>query len=443
MIRQKRVLFLSYPFPPVGGAGVQRTTKFVKYLPAHGWAASVLTVANPSVPARDESLLADVPEQTLVRRARTWEPGYGLKAAVSAAGQPAGGSGGVRGLAKGLARRLGNLVLQPDAQVLWLPHAIREGLRLLREVPHDALVATGPPFSTFLAAAALRRRSGLPLVLDYRDEWGISNAYQENRRPDPLSRWLQGRMQTGVVRAASALLATTRASARALEGVRDRARAEIPVSWIYNGFDVDDVPGDAPPDRPRDTYRLAYVGTLWNLTTVAPVVEAVRLLARRWPDLAPSLELVFAGRRTREQEALLDRLADTPCRVVRHPYVAHREVMDLVGAADGLLVLLADGPDAHRVVPAKVFESMASRRPVLAVAPPGELRDLLSDYPAALCRTPGDVEGIAAALAGEIRRVRAGLACPAGSWDGSRYDRRRQAGQLADLLDSLCATPRG
>src|SRR5687767_2179357 len=82
----RRVLFVSYPFPPVGGAGVQRTTKFVKYLPHWGWMPSVLTVANPSVPVWDESLVRDVPREVIVRRARTLEPSYSAKASVSAGG---------------------------------------------------------------------------------------------------------------------------------------------------------------------------------------------------------------------------------------------------------------------------------------------------------------------------------------------------------------------
>jgi len=72
----RRVLYIAYTYPPTGGAGVQRTTKFVKYLPQFGWLPSVLTVANPSVPLQDASLESDIPADTVIRRARTWEPGY-------------------------------------------------------------------------------------------------------------------------------------------------------------------------------------------------------------------------------------------------------------------------------------------------------------------------------------------------------------------------------
>src|SRR5436190_6008405 len=136
---RRRVLFVSYLFPPVGGVGVHRVTKFVKYLPQFGWDCSVLTVANPSTPLIDGSLRRDVPVSTVVCRARTLEPGYGLKQAVGAGGREKKGLiASAKNMAKGLARRTINTVLQPDPQILWRPLALREGKKLLKETPHDA-----------------------------------------------------------------------------------------------------------------------------------------------------------------------------------------------------------------------------------------------------------------------------------------------------------------
>ena len=100
-VELRRVLFISYIFPPVGGAGVQRTTKFVKYLHHFGWSASVLTVANPSVPLYDRSLLADIPKHTLIRKAHTWEPSYSLKSVIAAgSGNSERALGAIGGLVK-------------------------------------------------------------------------------------------------------------------------------------------------------------------------------------------------------------------------------------------------------------------------------------------------------------------------------------------------------
>jgi glycosyltransferase involved in cell wall biosynthesis len=444
----RRVLVIAYIFPPAGGAGVQRATKFVKYLPHHGWLPSVLTVANPSVPLFDASLGADIPPDTIIRRARTLEPGYALKAAV-ASETPAAPNWSVRlrQRIKRTALRLSKLFLQPDVQVLWIPDALREGRRLLRQVPHAAILATAPPYSTFLVGAALSRHSGLPLVLDYRDEWDISSTYMENHRPDPLSRAIQRRMQQWVVRTAKALIATTPGSARALRSVCRQAHSQARVSWIYNGYDPEDFPDDFRSlPAGKGPYRLIYVGSLWALTSPGPLVEAVRLLSQRQPEIAAHLEMVFAGRRIGPEGQALERLKGLPCRVVEHPYLDHSEAVHLLRSAHGLCALLSDLPGAGRVVPAKIFEYMAAKQPILTIAPPGELWALCQQYPAAHCFAPADIEAITNWLTHEVERHRRGQG-PEGnqegkavdlrSWDGALFNRRQQAGQLAHVLESL------
>jgi glycosyltransferase involved in cell wall biosynthesis len=444
MPAKRRVLMITYVFPPTGGAGVQRVTKFVKYLPHHGWLPSVLTVANPSVPLVDQSLGSDIPPETIVRRAKTWEPSYGFKTAVAAdAGASRRRQGIVPRVARAAARRVGKILLQPDPQALWRPWAVREGKRLLYEVPHDAIVATGPPFSTFLVGAALSRKTGLPLVLDYRDEWDLSNIYWEHQRAGLLSRLIQRRMQNRVIRAAKAVIATTPSSARALEKLRNNCGSSASVAWIYNGFDAEDFPPSFFEEGPANAmYRLTYVGTLWTLTSPAALVAAVSRFSECDPILASRLELVFAGRRLPGEEQLLDRLKGLTCQVSKHPYVDHSEAMRLLWEADGLCVLMADLAGAGRVLPAKIFEYMAARRPILAIAPPGEVWELLRGHPAAHCFAPSDISGIANFLRIEVSRHQQNGHQVFPLSAGTAFDRRQQAGQLGGLLDCLLtATP--
>ena len=466
----KRVLVVSYNFPPVGGAGVQRVTKFVKYLPQFGWEPTVLTTENPSVPVFDESLLADIPPNTVIVKARTLEPGYALKRlvsggstvtrSVSEAGQNANNpspsrradlSTAAKSFAKRVLRGAANLLLQPDPQVLWNSQAIDAGLRVLGQQKHDAIFVTAPPFSSFLIGAELARRTGLPLILDFRDEWSISNSYLENKRLGWLSRTWQQHQQSQVVRAASALIATTRHSAESLQDIARAAGSRPLVTHIYNGFDADDFHGETSTtadmliDAARDVtqpYKLAYVGTLWNLTSVEPVVHAVRQLAEQSPDLASRLELHFVGRRTAAQDEWLDQLGSLPCQVVRQSYLDHDAALRLMCSADGLCLLLSDLPEAGRVVPAKMFEYVAVRRPIFAIVPPGEVSSLLQDCPFAFIHSPQDIAGLARRLGDEIERKRLGVSLPIGSWDASPFERRRQAGQLSELLDGVCGIGR-
>lgn len=436
--RRKRVLLVAYQFPPVGGSGVQRATKFVKYLPQHGWDVSVLTVTNPSVPLYDASLLADVPTETVLHRARTLEPGYAVKASV--AGAAPGKHGRLRRLAAKTLRRVGASLMQPDPQILWLPAAVAAGRRLLRQTPHDVVLATAPPFTDFLVGAALSRTARLPLVLDYRDEWTISNAHSENKRLGPLSLFVQGRMQAWVLRSARGVVATTRSSAESLAMLGRRVGSRAAVTWIYNGFDPDDF-GASAPTSTDPSFRLAYVGTLWNLASAAPLVEAVVRLSRDRPDLAAGLELTVAGRRIGLQAGYLAALRGLPCRLVERPYLEHGPAVGLMKSASALCLLLSDLPGAGRVVPAKLFEYLATARPILAIAPRGETWDLLASRVGATCFLPSDTAGVAAWLGRSVEDHRAGVCHTPHVQDASAYDRVHEAGQLAHFLD-VCASAR-
>lgn len=437
----RRVLVVAYVFPPTGGAGVQRVTKFVRYLPEFDWECSVLTVANPSVPLTDDTLLDEVPESTVIRKARTLEPGYALKNAVAAGSGGTGSQrGGLKSAVKKLVRSAGNAVLQPDAQLLWYPAAVKQGMRLIDELHHDAIFVTAPPFSSFLVGAELSRRSGLPLVLDYRDEWGISNQYQENRQKSRLSHWLQGRMQRRVLRQASAVIATTRRSAEAVGHECDRAGSSADVSHVYNGFDANDLQaaGSAAHSTLTDgRLRLAYVGTLWNLTSIEPVVEAMRCVAASDPAIAEKIELVVAGRCMAEQEAVLERLENTPCHVERAGYVDHHRAIEIMQSSNGLCLLLSDLPDAGRVVPAKTFEYLALQQPILSVVPQGEVSELLEGCPLAATFEPSNIEGIAQWMRHQVTEGNRIDDSTAAAWNVQQYERRELTGQLASVLDSV------
>jgi glycosyltransferase involved in cell wall biosynthesis len=329
-----RALFVSYAFPPVGGGGVQRLTKWLKYLPEHGWESSVITAGNPSVPLTDRSLGPDVPATARIVRARTLEPSYALKVAV-AGGVGVGPTVSMTGLRR-LARAAGGVLLQPDPQILWAPAAARAGRRLLSELPHDVVVATGPPFSTFMVGVSLARAAGLPLVLDFRDEWDLASSYGENRSRDPVSRLVQGRMQARALRRAQLVMATTRQSARALAEKCRAVRSGARTLCIYNGYDEDDFTADATTETGSGRFRLAYVGTLWALTDASPLLSGLHCLAEKHPDIAARVDVVFAGRKTDAQSALLAGLEGLPFGLSQSGYVPHSEAVRIMRSSNGL-----------------------------------------------------------------------------------------------------------
>lgn len=448
----KRLLLVAYNFPPVGGAGVQRPVKWAKYLGRLGWDVTVLTTLNPSVPVRDESLLAEVPADVAIVRARTWEPDYRVKQNLISA-SPDKRLGLVQqaiSALRGVTRRCVKLALQPDPQVLWNYHAIRAGAKVLRERRHDAILVTAPAYSSFFIGAALKRKFGLPLILDYRDEWDLSGKYLENAQRDWISRIVQTRMQSRLLKSADAVVATTELSTAALAEKLSALRHHIPAHCIYNGFDADEFDSSKgsvsfadttvidPPDA--GTFRLVYTGTLWNLTDITPLVRGIEQLNATYPDLAARLEVVCVGRKTPEQLEALARLNATPTRLRLVDYCDHSAALQWMRSANGLCLLLSDVPGANRVVPAKLFEYLAVRKDMLAICPPGETADIVRRFFPRGHAAPGDLPVITRWLETRIRN--ADVPSTAANTDScglDEFSRENQTRRLVELLNSLVA----
>lgn len=447
----RRLLLISYHFPPVGGAGVQRPLKFVKYLRHFGWDVSVLMAANPSVPVFDESLCRDLPDDLVIEKARTWEPDYQTKQQLAGKSPIGTDSGTRRGLVssvKGALKRtvkgIANTVLQPDQQMLWLPNALGAARRLLKRLPHHAILATAPPYSNLILGTMLKKRTGLPLVVDYRDEWDLSSQYLENSKRDWFSRVVQERMQRSVLRRADAIVATTNGSTNRLQERAQQAGSKAPAFCIFNGFDETDFANlsshMSEQNTERTRFRLVYTGTLWNLTTVEPLVKAIERLHAEVPELLERLELVFVGRKTPEQVAILNRIANTGCQIELRDYCDHSEALGLMAGADVLCLLLSGVPGAERVAPAKLFEYLALRKPILAITPAGETAAIVRRFFPHNQFEPTNDQGIAQWLMERLvefpgtGREDLERSEPA---DLTEFTRRHQAGQLADVLNGI------
>lgn len=450
--RSNRLLLVAYNFPPVGGAGVQRPVKWAKYLGRLGWDVTVLTTSNPSVPVRDESLLADVPSDVDVVRARTWEPDYRVKQNLiaTATGARPGLVQRATGVLRGLARRCVKLALQPDPQVLWNYHAIRVGAKALREKRHDAILVTAPAYSSFYIGAALKRQFRLPLVLDYRDEWDLSGKYLENAQRDWISKTVQSRMQSQLLRCADAVIATTELSTAALADKLTGLRHQVPARCIYNGFDADEFQDplesplveDSPDVTPveRGTFRLVYTGTLWNLTDISPLVKGIEQLNASHPEITSRLELVCVGRKTPDQLESLNKLQQTQARLKLVDYCDHSTALQWMRSANGLCLLLSDVSGADRVVPAKLFEYLAMKRDMLAICPNGETANIARRFFPDGHAMPGNVSGISRWLEQRIQDVDGSPVEVNADMPGlDEYSRETQTRRLVQLLTSLVA----
>jgi glycosyltransferase involved in cell wall biosynthesis len=412
-----KALVVSYAFPPTGGAGVQRVLKLVKYLPAHGVTPAVLTAGNPSVPVRDPSLLAELPAGLEVIRARTLEPGYRLKHATWNAAR-------LRSRAASLARAC----CLPDPQVLWQPAAQAAlARRLFGRERDDVVLISGPPFSQFLLAPLTRLRRPTALVLDYRDEWSTTRSTYEmaGRAANAAGALLEPRL----LRLADAVTTATeefRAELLSRFAFLDSAR----VVAIPNGYDPADF-SRSLPEPPAGRFVVSYAGTVFRLTTARWLLDAVRLLHERTPELAELLRVRFIGRIV---ETELEPFEQAPG-VERLGYRPHAEVLAELASSHLTLCLLDELPGAERIYPAKIFELMRLGRPCLVLSPEGALARLVRRHRAGELVAPRDPAAIADALARRLREFADGRAPERASSVGiERYDRWRLAGEFAAVL---------
>jgi glycosyltransferase involved in cell wall biosynthesis len=439
----RRVLILAYHFPPVGGAGVQRTLKFVKHLPGLGWEPVVVTGPLDSVGdanLKDDTLAGQLPEGLDVRRVPGPEPEPQQR---------------WRGRAERLLR-----VPNPWSR-WWVDGAAATGAEVQGV---DVVFATMAPFQTCAPAERLSRQHAVPWVADLRDPWALDEMYVY---PSGLHRRLDVRRMGRSLSSAARIVMNTEEAGLALGRAFPELRARAVV--IPNGFEAADFDGSRP-DVSRRSFRIVHTGELHtefglrhrergrvrrllggalegvDILTRSHVflLEAVERLRARRPELRGLLEVHLVG-------ALddVDRAAITSEAVHEHGYVGHAEAVALMRSADLLFFPMQDvaPPGRARIVPGKLYEYLATGRPILAAVPDGDARDLLMRAGGVSVCRPADVDCLEAAVEEAVDRKLVGAPEPRREMSVIAHFERsrlsaRLAGALAAAADDRPPTPR-
>lgn len=431
----RRVLILSYYFPPAGGPGVQRVLKFTKYLPDFDWTPVVLTVREGAYPARDASLGRDVPAEAEVHRTTSWDP-HRLYARLTGQSDDDVAVGSLEGEEEGWTERLGRWVranvFLPDARVGWVPFAVWRGRQLLAEKDIDVILTSGPPHSTHLIGAALQWRTGVPWVADFRDPWTDINYYHELPHTK-VARRLDAALERMVVRRARAVTAVSPTWRDLLARKADREDADA-FSVVQNGFDPDDIfPEGAPLD---DVFAITHVGSLYASRNPEGLWCAVRRL--RDAHDAPQLRIRLVGTVDPPVWTSLHRhgLED----ITEHvSYVPHADAVDYMRRAGLLLLSIEEFPAAEGMMTGKIYEYLASGRPVVGVGPAdGDAAALLRKTEGGQLFDREDVSGLIQFLRAHYEAWERGTPYAGASPDALQpYRRKAQTGTLADVLDTV------
>jgi len=431
----RSALVLSYYFPPIGGAGTQRPTAFVRHLPRFGYEPAVVTgpggAAGRWTP-RDDTLLSTFPAGTDVHRLTGPEPA---------------GSTGWRDRCE---RYLG---LETEWKRWWVEGSVATGSALRP----DLVYAWMSPFESAPAASRLAADLGRPWIADLGDPWALDEmmVYATGLHRRRAIR----EMRRGLASAAAIVMSTPEAVTRVREAFAEFDDKHVVA--IPNGFDRGDFQS-AVPARRDGVFRIVHTGYFHtelglrqrraaaarrilggtargvDFLTRSHVylLEAIESLLAREPAIEQRLEIHLAGVLSNVDREIAERSSVTRL----HGYLAHPETLELIRTADLLFLPMQNLPAGERagIVPGKTYEYLAAGRPILGAVPDGDARDLLTEAGGArLCR-PDDSAGIASAIAAELARFDAGEAIAAPDPKVvDRYEYRHLASRLAEVFDQV------
>lgn len=431
MPNAKKVLIITYYWPPSGGSGVQRWLHFSRYLSQLGWEPIIYTPENAEAPVEDNRLLDGLTETLHVIKYPIWEPFNAYKALTGKKGKKLqtgflneGGKQNNKWLQNVALWMRANLFI-PDAKKFWVKPSIKHLSDFLMDHPVDLIVSTGPPHTTHLIALGLKRATGTPWLADFRDPWTNIDWFDKL----PMTRLAIARhkkLEQAVLKEATGITCVSRTWTKEFEVLANR-----PVKLITNGF--------APSDfthfdkKPDSGFTILHTGSLNADRNPENFWRFLSEEVQRNQQLQSSLNIQLVGA---VDVSVLDSLKE--CGLMPYleqkPFIPHHEVIELMSSCSLLLLPLNNVKNQQGIIPGKLFEYLASNQAILAIGPKsGDSAQILQEQANTLVidfnETPTWTQ-IEKLCAGEIDRTET----------LQKYSRQELAKEMSDYLNELIQT---
>jgi len=423
----KRVLIITYYWPPLAGSGVQRWLKFSKYLPDFGWEPVIFTPENPDFELKDESLLKDVSPNLEVIKFPIWEP-YHLFRSLKR-GKNKNASSILENEKKSFFDQISiNLranLFVPDPRVFWVKPSVEFLVDCVKKGQFDAIISTGPPHSIHLIARNVKRITGIPWIADFRDPW--SN--WDFNLSLPMVSWVRNKhqkLEQSILKEANEIVTISPTFQKEFELLGNRN-----VQLITNGFDSLDVRNVSYIHTEKsNVFEILYTGVIDSLRDPIPFLKALKSV---FSSNEKMVICRFVGKVSSQVLAYVQNDLWLKDHVRFEGYVAHEKVMDFYQNADLLLLILTSATNAKGNIPGKVFEYMASGKYSLALGDPaGDTANILSSANAGTVFYHTDLESIGNFLA----QFNPNTNSP-NKDEVEKYNRKALTSHLVELLEKV------
>lgn len=435
----KELLFIVYFFPPMGGSGVQRPLKYVKYLNQFGWKPIVLVPDPGLYHSFDSSLEQELQiliDQDCLQLYRVkggtplhwkssrwqWRPHTRLEKWL---------------------RRLSHFFYLPDNKKAWIKQGLLQAEEIIKKHSIKAIYATAPPYSNLLLASKLKERFTIPVVMDFRDDWLESHLI---KYPTPIHKMLMERYESRTVTHADTVIAINEPIANAI-GQRYPSLPRVVVQT--HGYDPDDfdpllypeysTQKDAITDLPaasQKTIRILYSGTFYSHSGPAMFFRAVCELIKKNPSLSSILELHFQGSPISPYLPLITELGLQNI-VYSHGYVPHKEAIIRMQQASILWLNNEHKKHKNTITLSKTYEYMATRRPIIALIPDSDTKKILKNYSRSYIAPPDNIKLVVSTISTAIHDVQMGSIKPLDEKFLEAFTRKTITQSLAQELNAL------
>lgn len=426
-MKEKKVLIIAYYFPPLGMGGVQRVTKFAKYLPLFGWKPYVLTIKEVEYFAKDYSLLEYIPREVETIRTGSFDP---LRVWSILRNILKKGKRKEKPIKAYSSRRskLFSWLFFPDNKVGWIPFALMKGLKLCRREKFDLIFSSSPPPSLNLTGYLLKLFTGIPWIADFRDSW---SGYKMEIYPTPLHLFLKKKMEGLIIQKADKVITANPAITRDFE---TRLSHPEKICLIDQGYDEEDFQGVSSPSS--EIFTIGYLGTFSPDCDPEPFFAALGGLIGEGIISKDKIRFVQVGLSMGiDLDNLIEKYKLKEV-VQEKGYLSHPDSLKEIAKVSLLLLVTSDHP---LIFPAKVFEYLRLKKPILGILPPkSQIAEFLIEMKAGIVVSPKDENGIRQRILLYFKNFAEGkLTLDMSEDEINKFERKSITFKLASLFDKV------
>jgi glycosyltransferase involved in cell wall biosynthesis len=364
MPETKKLLIITYYWPPAGGPGVQRWLKFVKYLPDFNVQPIVYIPENPTYPIIDEGLASEVSEKAIILKHKIFEP-YQLASFFSKNKTKKISSGIIPNqkkqsfLEKILLWVRGNIFI-PDARFLWVNPSVKYLKKYIEENNIDTIVTSGPPHSLHLIGLQLKKDLNVKWFADFRDPW-TTIGYHKALKLSAAAEQKHKALEKEVLNTADTIIVTSKTTKTEFQAITSQ-----PIEVITNGYDVEKTIKQPLDDK----FTLAHIGSFLSERNPRILWKTLKELTKENAAFKNDFQLKLMGAVSQE---VLDTISEFKLNdyVLNLGYVSHQEAVEHQRKSQVLLLIEINSEDTKSIIPGKLFEYMVSERPIVAIGPEG------------------------------------------------------------------------